>query len=580
MGRNAHIAWTNFTAGELSGRLEGRFDLESYHSGCSELVNFTIHPHGGASRRPGLRYVAAAKNPDKKCRLIPFVWNKEQSYVLEFGNAYMRVFKDQGQVYSGSTPYEISSPYSESQLDGIKLAQSADVMYLTHPNVAPYKLTRTGHTAWSLATVSFTETPATWTGATWPSCVSFFEQRSVWAGTPDQPQTLWLSCAGDYENLTMGTEDDDAMAYTIASDQVNPIQWLAPHDVLVIGALGGIWTMGARSSLDPVTPNNVKIDRRSSHGASDVQGRIIAQAVIFVHRHSRQILEQAYSLAADAHMVRDLTLLAEHITKGGIIAMDWAQFPDATMWALKGDGVLLAGTYYPPEKVLAWSRQITSGGIESICVIPGADRDELWCVVRRSIGGLEKRYVELLENPELDSIQEAFFVDCGLSYSAATAADTFDGMEHLSGCTVQVLTDGAVHPPVLVTTGGTLQLERDANQVQAGLAYESTLTTMRAEVQTEDGLGQGRKQRVSKCSLRLHESLGAKVGPDETRLDEIPFRTTGDAMNRAVEPFSGDTEPRALRGGWKREAKVMVKQDLPLPLTLLAILAHIQVNDK
>jgi hypothetical protein len=99
-------------------------------------------------------------------------------------------------------------------------------------------------------------------------------------------------------------------------------------------------------------------------------------------------------------------------------------------------------------------------------------------------------------------------------------------------------------------------------------------------VQTEDGLGQGRKQRVGKCSLRLHESLGAKVGPDETRLDEIPFRTTGDAMNRAVEPFSGDTEPRALRGGWKREAKVMVKQDLPLPLTLLAILAHIQVNDK
>ena len=580
MGRSAHIAWSNFTAGELSGRLEGRFDLESYHAGCRELTNFTIHPHGGASRRPGFRFIAEAKHHDKTCRLLPFVWNKDQSYVLEFGHQYMRVFKDQGQVYSGATPYEISTPYDESHLAGLKFAQSADVMYLTHPNLAPRKLSRSGHTSWTLATVSFTATPAEWTGSTWPSCVSFFEQRSVWAGTPDHPQTLWLSVSGDYENLTMGTDADDAMSYTIASDQVNPIHWLVPHNVLVIGTLGGTWTMGARSSLDPVTPDNVKIDRLTTHGSADVQGRLVAQAIIFVHLHGRQLLEQAYSLEADGHAVRDLTLLAEHITESGIKNMDWAQYPDATLWVLRNDGVLVSGTYYPPERVLAWGRHITQGLFESVVVIPGAERDEVWVAVQREVDSQTKHYVELLESAQFDEAKDAFYLDSGLSYSAATATDTLSGLQHLSGCTVQVLADGAVHAPQAVSSGGTLQLSAEANVIHAGLPYESQLTTMRAEVPANDGLGQGRKQRVSKCSLRLFNSLGAKVGSDADNLDEIPFRTTADPMSQGLEPFSGDTEPRALKGGWRREARVVVKQDLPLPLTLLAILAKIEVNDK
>ena len=77
MGRSAHIAWSNFTAGELSGRLEGRFDLESYQSGCRELTNFTIHPHGGASRRPGFRFISETKDNSKTSRLLPFIWNKK-----------------------------------------------------------------------------------------------------------------------------------------------------------------------------------------------------------------------------------------------------------------------------------------------------------------------------------------------------------------------------------------------------------------------------------------------------------------------------------------------------------------------
>ena len=91
--------------------------------------------------------------------------------------------------------YEISTPYSASQLDKIKFAQSADVMYLTHPSHPIQKLSRTGHTSWTLATVSITGSPSpalNTASNNYPAVVSFFEQRLVFANTNLNPQTLWF----------------------------------------------------------------------------------------------------------------------------------------------------------------------------------------------------------------------------------------------------------------------------------------------------------------------------------------------------------------------------------------------------
>ena len=98
----ASPAFHNFTAGELSPRLEGRTDVSKYFNGCSTLNNFIVHPHGGASRRSGTIYVAEVKDSSKETRLIPFEFSVTQNYILEFGNLYFRIIKDGGVVIAST----------------------------------------------------------------------------------------------------------------------------------------------------------------------------------------------------------------------------------------------------------------------------------------------------------------------------------------------------------------------------------------------------------------------------------------------------------------------------------------------
>ena len=92
------VELTNFTGGELSPRLDGRTDLTKYTSGCSTLENLIVYPHGSAARRPGSTFVAEVANSANKTRLIPFEFSTTQTYMLEFSNLKMRVYKDSGSV--------------------------------------------------------------------------------------------------------------------------------------------------------------------------------------------------------------------------------------------------------------------------------------------------------------------------------------------------------------------------------------------------------------------------------------------------------------------------------------------------
>ena len=156
MPKASHIQ-TSFNAGELSPTLEGRVDMSKYTSGCAKLENFIPLIQGGAMKRSGTRYVASVKTASAVTRLIPFEFGTTQAYVLEFGNQYMRVYKDGGQVLDGDDdPVEIATPYTTADLDGIQFAQSADVLYLAHPNYNPRKLSRgTGHDIWTMTLIVF-----------------------------------------------------------------------------------------------------------------------------------------------------------------------------------------------------------------------------------------------------------------------------------------------------------------------------------------------------------------------------------------------------------------------------------------
>lgn len=571
--------WNNWTWGELSPDLEGRQDLDKYYNGAKLIENFIPLPHGPLASSPGLRYVASTKDSTKKSRLVPFVFSGDQAYVLEFGHQYIRFYAEQGQIVSGSpsAPYEIASPYTQDQLVDIKFAQDADVMYLAHPNVAPQKLSRTGHTSWAIAAVSFTAAPAAWTTSDYPRAVAFWEARSVWAGSPSKPLTLWLSKSGSPEDLTQGTSADDGKTYTLRSAQNNPVQWMCRRGQnIVIGTVGGIW-IGSPVN-DAVLPHDFVPE--DSYPAGAVQGFLAERGVVFVSRAGRAVVEIAYNLEADGYQARELTLLANHITGDGLLAMAWAPEPDHTLWAVRADGVLVSGTYHPAQAVMGWARRVTAGVVESVTTIPGDGRDEVWCIVRRTVGGADARYVELMEERfgvgggVLD-IEDAFCVDSGLTY-AGSPTTTLSGLDHLEGCDVAILADGAVHPLRTVDSGG-VSLDWAAAKVHVGLPYVPLTQTMRVEAGANNGTSQGRLKSFSTVLLRLRNTVGGQVGVSGDDLETLDFRAVEDSMDAGIPLFTGD-KVIDLGDGWSRDGWLVVCQPEPLPMTLLAIMPQLVVS--
>jgi hypothetical protein len=525
---------SNFTAGELSPRLDGRNDLAKYSAGCATVENMVIYPHGAAARRPGTTYVAEVRDSSKSTRLIPFEFSTTQTYILEFSDQKIRFYRDNGQILSSGSPYEITSPYLEAELFDIKFAQSADIMYITHPSHKTRTLSRTGHTSWSLTEVDFTKGPfldanittttltpssastgsrtitasavtginggsgflttdvgrqihfnsgyGTITGRTnttvvtvnvttaftnanpitnWylgafsdttghPACVTFFEQRLVFAATLNNPQTVYFSKSGDYENMDAnlgGTiADDDAIIYTIASNQVNAIRFLASTRTLIIGTAGGEFAVSGGGDNDSITPTNIMIKKQSNHGAANVDGISVGNATLFLQRAKRKIRELAYNFDVDGYTAPDLTILAEHVTEGGIVEMAYQEEPLAIIWCVRGDGELIALTYQREQEVVAWHRHVFGGAFgtgkavcESVAVIPTEDSEyELYMIIKRTINGATKRYVEYLNTFDFDETDNTSFnfLDSQLSYSGATS--TLNGNISNSATTVTV----------------------------------------------------------------------------------------------------------------------------------------------
>ena len=583
------LSLNSFVSGEFSAKMDGRVDFEKYRSGCKTLQNFLVHPQGAATRRVGTQFIAEVKDSSKKTRLIPFEFSTTQTYVLEFGDQYMRVYKDKGQVLSGGSPFEISTPYLEAELFDLKFAQSADVLYICHPNHDVRKLSRTGHTNWTLATVSFTQTSSlTISGANnRPSCVSFFEQRLVFANTNNNPQTLWFSKSGDYENFTTGTNADDAMIYTIASNQVNAIQYLKAVRTLVVGTSGGEFTVSADGTDASITPTNVTIKRQSSFGSASVDAIPAGNAILFLQKAKRKIRELAYNFDSDGYVAPDLTILNDTVTKSGINEMVYQQEPDSIIWCVRDDGELAGLTYQRSENVVAWHRHIFGGAFgsgiavcESAASISGTlTEDEFWVIVKRTINGATKRYIECFSDFDFDetTATDFKFLDSHLSYSGSSTT-TLSGLAHLEGQSVSILADGSVHANKTVSSGQ-VTLDRAVTKACVGLAYDSVLQTMRVEGGAAEGTSQGKTKRISKVVLRLFETVGVKVGPSLSDLETIPFRTTSSNLSAPVDTLLAGDKEIEFRDDYNSDGFIFIKQDQPLPCSVLAIYPTLVTSD-
>ena len=412
-----------------------------------------------------------------------------------------------------------------------------------------------------------------------PKAVGFYEQRLYFAGTTGKPQTVFGSVSADFENHTPGTEDDAAVNLTIASDKVNVIRHLLPARFLQILTTSAEFTLSGGTGSTPVTPTNVNVLRETTFGCSEVRPLRAGNSTILIQKGQEKVKEITFDLDTDGLLGIDLTILADHIPRGGLTDMVWQQEPELIVWFVHSDGRLVGLTYDRANAAIGWHDHDIGGDgvVESITAIPSGAEDQVYVAVKRTIDGATVRHIEYLKPIEFgDDVEDAFFLDSGLTYDGS-ATTTVSSLNHLEGETVAILADGATHADKVVTDGK-VTLDREASKVHIGYNYTSTIETLRLEAGADDGIAQGKIKRIHGVTARFFNTVGAELGPDTSNLDRLPFRDSSMNMDEAVPLFNGDKEIY-FPSGYENDARVIVRQSQPLPMTVLAIMRRSNTFD-
>lgn len=418
-----------------------------------------------------------------------------------------------------------------------------------------------------------------WSGENgWPATIGFFNQRMVFGATRKQPQTLWFSRPDLYQDFgtTIPTADDDAISITLAAEQVNAIRHIVGMSDLLVFTAASEWKISPGDN--PFTPSNAPARVQSYYGASAVSPVLVGNIVLFVQNQGSTLRNFGYVLESDGYKGTDLSVLAKHLLEGrALVSMALQREPWGVLWCVRDDGALAALTYLPEHDVMAWHLHTTPGAFESVASVPGAKQDEVWFVVRRTVNGVTKRYVERLAHrlPDGD-LKRAVFVDSALSYHGQSAAKTVSGLSHLEGKTLSGLADGFVISPVTVA-GGSVTLDFAAQNIVLGLPYVSEVKTLRMEPGLKDGSVQGRFKAINKLIVRVEKTLGGKFGAGEgLPLDEPKYRSV-EMYGCHTQLKTGDIEI-SFNGGYNREGQIYFRQEEPLPFTVLAFIPEVTVG--
>lgn len=273
-----------------------------------------------------------------------------------------------------------------------------------------------------------------WSDTTgWPACVTFFQQRLWFANTATEPNTIWGSVSGEFENFapseTDGTVTDaSAVTFTVSDNRVNAIRWMVPTTVLLVGTIGSEYSLSGSSTDSTITSTNVQIKPQSTVGSADIMPLKVDASALFVQRSRRAILDVGYTYASDSYDPRERSIWGAHLLRPQVAQIAYQQQPWHLVWGCCDDGSLIAFTYLPALDVVGWHAHPLGGAdakVRSIAVIPGTTQDELWVAVDRTVNGSTVHSIEYLTDefwPE-----DAFAKDYAIYSDASLAYDGWNG---------------------------------------------------------------------------------------------------------------------------------------------------------
>ena len=404
--------------------------------------------------------------------------------------------------------------------------------------------------------------------AGYPSCVFFYQDRLGFAGSKREPQTIWFSKTGEYEDFgyLRTLEDSDAISLTLSGKKLNAINSVAVGAKLLVFTAGSEWSLGSSGAL---TPYNIEIRQEGERGANRVPPIVVGNRTLFVQARGSVLRDFYYQYNSDSYTGRDLTLRARHLFfNKEIKEMSYQQEPDNLIWCVLTDGSLLSLTYLPEEDVLAWSRHQTQGNFLSVCSIPSRGYDETWLLIERDgVRTIER----LLPRLTSKAVENQVYLDCSVSKKNDEGFTEVGGLAHLEGRTISVLADGS---PLqgLVVTNGKIVLPHEVTTAHAGLPYQSALQTLPPDYAFTDGTAQDRKRRPIQIMLKLMDSRGGEAGVGDGPLDHLLQEPAASYAQAA--PLQTRDYIKILPSSHSYFPSVTFVQNDPFPVTLLAIITR------
>lgn len=626
MARNTLVK-TSFAAGEISSRLFGRGDLRAYENGAARLRNIAIHPTGGVSRRSGLRYIAAAPGPG---RLAAFEFNTEQVYLLLFTDGTLTVFRDDAVTAA------IAAPWTAAQIPQLTWVQSADVLFVAHPDVRTKRITRTSHAAWTIDDLAFSDsggrilqphhkfaaeavtlTPSATTGAvTLAASAAVFAAGHVGTRFRLQNKEVEITAVASATSATATVKETLAGTAATADWEEQafspvrgwPVSLCFHQDRLVVG--------GARD-----LPNRLWLSRSSElfnfdlgTGLDDegiefaiLSDQVNAVRAVFSGRHLQVFTSGAEWMVTGDPLTPVNMQLRRQTRVGSPVdrAVPPRDVDGATLFVPRAGAEIREFLFTDVEQayqatdlatlaphLIATPRDqdfdqanrlfhivMADGSIATLTVFR-AEQVTAW--TRQETDGQflavavvgEGTYV-LVQRGAAVSIERfdpALGVDSGLTGTATPATATWSGLDHLNGRTVKIVADGVVAPDATVA-GGTVTLSVPASSVHVGLPFAHAIEPL----PPPGGVGRLRPVAIT---LRLQDTAGLRLDTGRGPVD-VPFRRFGSGVLDGPAPaFTGDVTVRAI--GWRSGGVAplwRIEQDTPLPFTLLSVATEISAND-
>ena len=443
------------------------------------------------------------------------------------------------------------TPYLEEDLTQLQTIQapSASATYAVHPKYETYKFDYDDTTnTFSFTPVAFVGAPAVWAGENWPSTGAFYQGRLWLGGTPQQAETFWGSRSGFPEDFTQGVNADDGLEFTL--EKFGQIQWMSATKNLVIGTESAEFIITSETGV--ITPSDVQATQQSAYGSNYVQAVQVGDQVFYVSADGTKVRAMQYDFTTDNWLSRDITFSSNHLTQVGIKDIAWIPNPANLLWCVLNDGSIAALIYERSYNIIGWARADTFGGLVDITSGELAGDSFAVALASRKPG---KLYLEVAIPTQ--------YTDSWVNRSYPSGTMVVDGLEHLEGLTVQILTDGAVHPERVVTSGE-VTLEWEAFVVDVGLQIISEMTTLTLDAGGPRGTARHTEKHWNKVYVEMFQS-----GLPIINGVRAPDRTPSTPMDER-EPFRTE-EIMTVTLGRTKQGAINIVQDLPVPLTVIAI---------